>query len=81
MFDRVADRNAEGEEHNLCDGEKPYAECDISNWPAVVQRSDDDNELRNNVCYHANQRPDDVYDPKAEWFIVLESGEALECRN
>ena len=54
MFDGVADRDAEGEQDDLSNGEEGGAEYDISDGPAVFEGSEDENELGDDVNDGAN---------------------------
>lgn len=49
MFDGVADGHAEGEQDDLCNGEKRGSEYDISDGPAVFEGSEHEDKLRNDI--------------------------------
>ena len=81
MLDGVAYRCAEREQDDLRNREERRTEDNVSNWPAVLKRAEYEDELRDDVDHRADQRPQDIDDPQAERLVVLEAGEALECRN
>ena len=78
MFDGVADRDAEGEQDHLGDGEKRGSEHDISDGPTVFKRPEDEDKLGNDVNDGADQGPQDVDDPQGDGVGVAESGILFE---
>ena len=81
MLDRVANGDRERKEDDLRDGEERSAKHNVADRPAVLERAEDEDELRDDVDDGADQRPEDVDDPEPQWLVVFEAGEALECRN
>ena len=81
MFDGVTYCRAKGEQENLCDCEKGRPEDDIADGPSIFQRTEDQDQLRDDVDDCANQRPENVDDPKSEGFGILESHKAFEGRD
>jgi hypothetical protein len=65
----------------LCDREKGRPEDDIANGPSIFQRTEDQDQLRDDVNDRADQRPEYVDDPKSEGAGILESCKALESRD
>ena len=78
MLDRVADGHTEGKHNDLRDGKEGGSEDDVSNGPAVLEGTEDEDKLRDNVHHRADEWPEDVDDPEAERLVVLESGNTLE---
>ena len=78
MLDGVTYRHAEREEENLRNGEEGSAEDDITDRPSVLERAEDENELRHNIYGSANERPENVDDPQADRLRVVETGKLLE---
>lgn len=81
MLNGVANRHTEAEHQNLCDDEERGTKDDIADGPAIFKSAEHEDELRNDVDDSANERPDDIDDPEADWFRVLEASELLECRD
>lgn len=63
VLDCVAYGRAECEEDDHTNDPKGGAKDDIADGPAVLQRAEDENELRDNVDGHADERPEEVDDP------------------
>ena len=78
VLDGVADSNREREEDDLRDGEERGAEHDVADRPAVLERAEDEHELRDDVDDDADERPEDVDDPQPERLRVLEPRELFE---
>ena len=62
----------------MCDGEECGAEDDITNRPPVVESAEDEYKLGDYINDGADQGPEDVDDPKADWLCETETCEALE---
>jgi hypothetical protein len=65
----------------LCYREKGGPEDDVADGPSVFQRTEDQDQLRDDIDDYANHRPENVDDPKSERFGIIESYEALEGRD
>ena len=78
MLDGVAYRRAKGEQEDLCDRKEGSPKDDVANGPSVFQRTEDEDQLRDDVDDCANQRPENVYNPQPQRFGVLEPYKALE---
>jgi hypothetical protein len=65
----------------LCNREECGAEDDVANRPAVIERAEDEHELRDSVDDGADERPEDVDDPECDGLGEAEAGEALEGRD
>lgn len=74
----VADRHAEGEQHDLGDNEECSAKENVANGPSVFKRSEDEDELRNDVNDRADEWPQDVNDKQSDRFCEFETRELLE---
>ena len=79
MLDGVAYRHAEREEDDLRDGEEADAEEDVPDRPSVVERADDDDELRDDVAPDADDWPEEIDDPEGYGVGVAEPGDFVEC--
>lgn len=79
MFDGVADRDTECEKEDLRDDKERSPEDNITDGPTVLERAEDEYELRNNVYGCTDKRPEDVDDPETDGFGILEAGELFEC--
>ena len=78
VFDGVADGNAEGEQQNLREHPEARAEDDVADRPAVLEGTEDEDQLRHDIDDGADERPQDVDNPEANWLGVFEAGELLE---
>ena len=78
MLDRITDRHAEREQQHLPPRIKDTAKDDIANGPPVLERAEDEDELRDDVDDGAHERPQNVDDPEANWLGKAEASEALE---
>lgn len=78
VFDGVADRYAESEQDDLSNGEERGSEHDISDGPAVLEGSEDEDKLRNDINHCADQWPQDVEDPQGDWLRIAEPDVLLE---
>ena len=78
MLDGVADGDREREEDDLRDGEERSAEHDVANRPAVLERAEDEDELRDDVDDGADERPEDVDDPQSDRLRKVEPCDLLE---
>lgn len=57
MFDGIAYRYAESEQEDLGNGEEGGAKNDVTDGPPVVEGSEDEDELRNNIDDGADEGP------------------------
>jgi len=78
VLDGVTYRRAKGEQENLCNRKKGSPEDDIADGPPVFQRTEDEDQLRDDVDDCASQRPENVYYPQAQRLGVLEPYKAFE---
>jgi len=78
VFDGVADRDAEGEQDHLSNGEECGPEYDISDRPTVFKRSEHEDKLRYDIDHGADQGPQDIDDPQGDGFGIAESDVLLE---
>ena len=62
MFYRIADVYTESKEEHLPNGEERGAKDDVANRPSVVERAENENELKDDVYDGTNERPKNVYD-------------------
>lgn len=81
MLDGVAYGNREGEEDDLRHGEERSTKDNVANRPTVLESTEDEDELRHDVDNTANQWPEDVDYPEADWLRVVEASNLLERRN
>lgn len=79
MLNRVANGYTECEQDDLGNREECSSENDVTDGPSVLECSEDKDKLRNDVDDGANERPENVDDPKTNGFSVIESSELLEC--
>jgi len=73
VLDCVADGYAESEKEDLAACEESGAEHDVTDGPPVFQRAEDQDELGDNVDWHADDRPNDVDDKEGHGFCVVEA--------
>lgn len=78
MFDGIANRYAEGEEQDLSTSIESCAEDDVADGPPVLEGAEDQDELRDDVDWNADERPDDVDDEERDGFGIVEPKELLE---
>lgn len=78
MLDGVTYGDTKGKQDDLGDGEERGAEDDVSNRPSVLKCAEDKDKLRDDVDNRANERPQDVDDPKPYGLRVLEACKLLE---
>ena len=57
VLDRVAYIDGKREQNDLCNREECGAEDDVANRPSVFQRTEDENELRDDIDDGTNQGP------------------------
>ena len=81
MLDGVADCDRKGEEDDLRNGEERSTEDNVANRPAVLEGSEDEDELRYNVDNAADKWPKDVDYPETDWLCIVEACNLLERRN
>lgn len=81
MFDCITDRNAECKEENLGNDKEGCAKENIADGPSVVERAEDEDELRHDVDGGAYYWPEDVNDPQGYRFGVVEASNLLESCN
>jgi len=81
VFNRITYRNAEGEQENLTPCEESCAEDDITDWPPILEGTEDQNELRDDINWDANERPEHVDDVQCDRRRVGESEELLKGGN
>lgn len=79
MFNRITNGHAEGEQDDLCNRKECSSENDVTDWPSVLECSEDKDKLRDNINDGANERPENVNDPKTDGLGEIETGELLEC--
>ena len=78
MLDGVAYGNREGEEDDLRHGEERSTKDNVANRPTVLESTEDEDELRDDVDDSADKRPKDVDDPQADRLGEVEPGNLLE---
>lgn len=81
MLDRVADVCAEHDENRDADAPECGAEREVAERPAVVERLEHEQQLRDEVDERADDREEDVEDEEREWLHVGEPGDRLEGRD
>jgi len=79
MFNSIANRHAEGEKEDLSDGEESSAENNVTDRPSVIEGTEHEDELRDDVDDNADDRPEEVDYPKSYGLIKFEAGELFEC--
>ena len=79
MLDRIANGNTERKQNNLRDGEECSAEDDITDWPSVLECSEDKDKLRNNINDGAKKRPNEIDYVETDGLSEIESSKLLEC--
>jgi len=57
MLDGIADSDAEGKQEDLSNCVERDSKDDVAKGPAVIERSEHENELQDGVCGHAKDRP------------------------
>jgi len=80
VFDGVTDGSGECKEEDLGNSKEGSAEDDVTYRPAVVERAEDEDELRDYIDDDAHEGPDDVDNPEANGLGEGEGSEALEGR-
>ena len=79
MLDRIANGNTERKQNNLRDGEECSTEDDITDWPSVLECSEDKNKLRNNINDGAKKRPNEIDYVETDGLSEIEPSKLLEC--
>lgn len=75
----VADRVTEREQEYLPDDPERCAKDDVGDWPPVVERTQDEDELCDDVDDDAGEVEDELEDPEARGGRFREAGGILEC--
>ena len=57
MLDGVANGDTESEEKNLGDSKEGRSKNDVTEGPAVIESTEDKNELRHNINHSTDERP------------------------
>ena len=78
MFDRIAYRNAEREQQNLTPCIESCAKDDIADRPPILECTEDQNQLRDDVNWDADERPKHVYDVQCDRIRVGEAEDLLK---
>lgn len=78
MLDSIADGDAERKQEDLGDSKEGSSENNITNGPPVVQCSENEGELGDDVDYDADEGPEDVDDPETDGFLKIEAGKPFE---
>jgi hypothetical protein len=81
MLDGITDCYAECKQQYLCNNKERCAKEDIADWPPVVERAEDKNELGDDIDGGADDWPQDIYNPQRYGFRIVETGDLLECGN
>lgn len=68
VFHSIADCCREGKEHDLSNDEEGGTKNNIANRPAVLERPEYQNKLGDDIYDRANERPQNVDDPKTNRF-------------
>ena len=76
--DSLTDGDAESVEDDLSDREEGRSKDDVSNGPPVVERTNDEHELEDNVDHDAGAIEDELDDPERDRVGGGERGEVLE---
>ena len=74
----VADRVAKRKQQDLADDPERGPKDDVADGPAVVQRAEDEQQLRDDVDHDAREVEDELEDPEAGRFRAREAGGVLE---
>ena len=77
----ITDGNAEGKENDDTDSVESHTENQVSNDPSVVESSDNEYELGNNVDYDADEREEEVGDEKTGCLFVRHACVSVERRD
>lgn len=77
----IADPQRKGEEKDNTDGVECNAKDDISNDPSIVECTNDEDELRDNVNDDANSREDQIGHKETDGVVVLERSDVAEGSN
>jgi len=78
VFYRIAYRNAECEQENLTSCVEGRAKDDITDWPSILESTEYEDELRDDVHRDADERPKHVYDVQCYRRRVGKAEELLE---
>jgi hypothetical protein len=70
MLDRIANCHAERKQQDLASSVKCCTKDDITDWPSVLQSTEDEDELGDDVYGDADERPEDVDYEKSDGFGV-----------
>ena len=62
----------------LANREECSTEDDVTNGPSVLKCPEHEDQLRDDIDESANERPEDVNDPKTDGLVVFEASELLE---
>jgi len=81
VFNRIAYRNAKREQENLTSCVEGRAKDDITDRPPILEGTEDEDELGDDVNGDADERPEHVYDVQCNRRRVGEAEELLESGN
>jgi hypothetical protein len=62
----------------LSDREECCTENNVTNWPSVLECSEHEDQLRDDVNERADEGPENVDNPKTDGVVVFETSELLE---
>lgn len=79
MLDGVADRDTEGKQEDLATSEEDGAEDDVADGPAVLEGTEDEYELGNDVHGDADDGPQEVDHEERHRLREGESELGFEC--
>lgn len=79
MLDGITYRDAKRKQQDLRDNEERSAKDDITDRPSVVECTEDEDKLGDDVDCCTDDWPEDVYDPECDGFQVVEASDAFEC--
>ena len=81
MLDSITYRHTERKQEDLRNNEEHCAKNDITNRPSVIECTEDEDKLRDDVDCGADDGPEDVHDPEGDGFQVVKACDTFECGN
>jgi len=79
MLNRITYRRTKRKQQHHRYNPKRRPEYYITQRPSILQCSEHEDKLRDDIDCSADERPDEVYDPETGRFGVGEGGELFEC--